>query len=44
MDTQQRWIKYLLESMGQKGKAMIQDHFTMEKHLETINNLIYDIG
>ena len=34
----------LAESMGQKGKAMIQDHFTMEKHLETINNLIYAIG
>ena len=34
----------LTESMGQKGKAMIQDQFTMEKHLETINNLIYAIG
>ena len=34
----------LAKCLGEKGKAKIQDHFTMEKHLETINNLIYAIG
>ena len=33
----------LAKCLGEKGKAKIQDHFTMEKHLETINNLIYAI-
>ena len=34
----------LAESMGQKGKVRIENHFTLDKHLETINNLIYAIG
>ena len=33
----------LAKCLGEKGKAKIQDHFTVEKHLETINNLIYAI-
>jgi glycosyltransferase involved in cell wall biosynthesis len=33
----------LAKTFGKNGKAVIQEHFTMEKHLETINNLIYAI-
>jgi len=34
----------LAEIMGQKGKIRIKNYFSLDKHLETINNLIYAIG
>ena len=34
----------LAESMGQKGKIRSKNYFSLDKHLENINNLIYAIG
>jgi glycosyltransferase involved in cell wall biosynthesis len=33
----------LAKKMGQAGKERIKNHFTLEKHLNTINQLIYNI-
>jgi len=33
----------LAKQMGLNGKARISEHFTLEKHLETLNRLIYNL-